>query len=182
MDKPKPTESNDSRHLATVQYIDNAGRSPRVRLFFRLLRFADTLNKYAGMEVRKKGDNRTGLAVLQILLKYPDGISQQVIAKQTGRTKQAIVMAIDKLEKKNYLQRRSNSNDRRINSIFITQEGIDHLNAVFPHTLAMCDSVLSSFNAEEIDQLITLSRKLTKSLWQHIEAESSEFEQDLEEE
>ncbi len=182
MNTPPKTGANDSRHLATVQYIDNTGRFPRVRLFFRLLTFADTLNKYAGIEVREKGDNRTGLAVLQILLKYPDGISQQEIAKQTGRTKQAIVMAINKLEQQNYLQRRSNSYDRRMNSIIITQEGIDHLNEVFPHTLAMCDSVLSSFSDEEIDQFITLSGKLTKRLWQQIEAESSEFEQRVEEE
>lgn len=133
------------------------------------------------MEVRKKSDNRTELAVLQILLKYPDGISQQAIAKRTGRTKQAILMAIDKLEQKRFLQRRLNNIDRRTNSIFITQEGIDHLNEVFPHTLAMCNSVLLSFCAEEIDQFITLTIKLTKRLWQQIEAESSEFEQYVEE-
>ena len=181
MNKPSKTGDSDSRHLATVKYIDNTGRYPRVRLFFRLLTFADTLNKYAGMEVRKKGDNRTGLAVLQILLKYPDGISQQEIARQTGRTKQAIVMAINKLEQKKYLQRHSNSHDKRMNSVIITQEGIDHLNEVFPHTLAMCDNVLSAFSAEEIDQLIALNRKLTKRLWEQIEAESPELELPVEE-
>jgi len=90
-------------------------------------------------------------------------------------------MAIDKLEQKRFLQRRLNNIDRRTNSIFITQEGIDHLNEVFPHTLAMCNSVLLSFCAEEIDQFITLTIKLTKRLWQQIEAESSEFEQYVEE-
>jgi DNA-binding MarR family transcriptional regulator len=182
MNKSPKTGANDSRRLATVQYIDNTGRFPRVRLFFRLLTFADTLNKYAGLEVRKKGDNRTGLAVLQILLKYPDGISQQEIARQTGRTKQAIVMAINKLEQKKYLKRRSNSRDKRMNSVIITQEGIDHLNEVFPHTLAMCDNVLSFFSPEEIDQFITLSGKLMKRLWQQIEAESSELAQHAAEE
>lgn len=120
-----------------------------------------------------KGDSRTGLAVLQILLKYPDGIPQQGIAKQTGRTKQLIVMAIDKLEKKGYVLRSSNSNDRRVNIIRITQEGIDHLNEVFPHTIAMCDEALSSLSDAEIEQFLPLAIKLTKNLWHKIEGPSS---------
>ena len=69
--------------------------------------------------------DRTGLAMLQILLRYPDGISQQAIAKQMGRTKQTIVVAIDKLEQRNYLQRRSNSSDRRI-TVMVWLADIDY--------------------------------------------------------
>ena len=63
--------------------------------------------------------------MLQILLRYPDGISQQAIAKQMGRTKQTIVVAIDKLEQRNYLQRRSNSSDRRI-TVMVWLADIDY--------------------------------------------------------
>jgi len=163
------TKDNNILFEATAHYIDNARRVPRVRSFFWLLRCADALDKYAGLEVGTKGDSRTGLAVLQILIKHPEGISQQGIAKQTGRTKQLIVLAIDKLEEKGYVLRDSLSIDRRVNFIRITNTGIEHLNEVFPHTVAMCDQALSSLSDAEVEQLLPLTIKLTKGLWGKIE-------------
>ena len=78
-------ETETGRKLA--EYVDNVRKVPRINSFFWLLRCADAMNKLADMEVGMKGDNRTGLAVLQMLLKYPEGISQQTLAKKTGRTK-----------------------------------------------------------------------------------------------
>ena len=167
--KKQQTNKDIKLFEATANYVDNARRLPRVRSFFWLLRCADTLNKFAGLEVGTKGDSRTGLAVLQILIQHPEGISQQGIAEQTGRTKQLIVLAIDKLEEKGYVLRDSLRSDRRVNSIRITNEGIAHLNEVFPHTAAMCDKALSSLSDAEIQQLLPLAIKLTKSIWKKLE-------------
>jgi DNA-binding MarR family transcriptional regulator len=175
MIKTKPADDIKTRQALT-EYVDKVKKVPRIRSFFWLLRCSDALNKFAEMEVGQKGDNRIGLAVLQILLKNPDGISQQAIAKQTGRTKQAIVVAIDNLEKKGRVIRSSNSNDRRVNTIRITKQGVDHLSEVFPHTAVMCDTALSSLSDEEITQLLTIIKKLTKDLWQKIGDQSAENE------
>jgi DNA-binding MarR family transcriptional regulator len=164
MKEMKTTVAHKAHHQAVAQYVDNARRFPRIRLFFWLLRCNDAVDKFANAEVSKKGDNRTGLTVLQILLEHPDGISQQSIAEQTGRTKQAIVVAIDKLVKKGHVIRCSDDNDRRINSIRITKEGLDHLAEVFPHTINMCNNALSSLSDSEIDELLPLVVKLTNSL------------------
>jgi DNA-binding MarR family transcriptional regulator len=110
---------------------------------------------------------------LQILIQHPDGISQQGIAEQTGRTKQLIVLAIDKLEEKDYVMRDSLSSDRRINSIRITTKGIEHLNEVFPHTVTMCDQALSPLSDADIEQLLPLTIKLTKGLWERLKTMSS---------
>jgi len=169
MNETEIADHDSILYQETFRYVENTRRLPRIRSFFWLLRCADALNKYAGMEVGSKGDSRTGLAVLQILLKYPDGISQQNIAKQTLRTKQLIVMTIDKLEKKGYVLRSSNNVDRRVNYIRITRKGIDHLNKVFPHTVKMCDEALSSLSDVEIEQLLPLAIKITKSLWKRTE-------------
>jgi DNA-binding MarR family transcriptional regulator len=169
MDKKLIADHDNILYQETLQYAENTRRLPRVRSFFWLLRCADALNKYASIEVSSKGDSRTGLAVLQILLKYPDGISQQNIAKQTLRTKQLIVMTIDKLEQKGYVLRSSNNADRRINYIRITRKGIDHLNKVFPHTVEMCDEAFSSLSDVEIEQLLPLAIKVTKGLWKRTE-------------
>ena len=172
--KAKVNMTKDNKYQTLSKYIENVRRFPSIRSFFLLLHCADALDKYASMEVGKKGDNRTGLTVLQILLKYPDGILQQAIAKQTGRSKQAIMVAIDNLAKKGHVIRCADNNDRRINSIRITKEGLDHLSEVFPHTVAMCNEALSSLSGSEIDQLLPLVIKLTKSLWKKIGDQSSE--------
>jgi MarR family 2-MHQ and catechol resistance regulon transcriptional repressor len=170
----KKQKVNNDKNLFedTANYVDNARRIPRVRSFFWLLRCADALNKYAGLEVGTKGDSRTGLAVLQILIQHPEGISQQGIAEQTGRTKQLIVIAIDKLEEKGYVLRDSLDSDRRVNYIRITNAGIEHLNEVFPHTVAMCDQALSSLTDAQVQQLLPLTKKLTKGLWAQLKAMS----------
>ncbi|MBP1707476.1 MAG: Winged helix DNA-binding domain, partial [Chloroflexi bacterium] len=98
------------------------------------------------------------------------------IAKQTGRTKQAIAVVIDNLEKKGQVTRSSIDNDRRTNSIQITKDGIDYLSKVFPNTVEMCNAALSSLKDEEVDQLLSLVTKLTQSLWQKIESPAPENE------
>jgi len=170
MNNPEFDPNDKARIQAMAKYTSNAKKSPHVLSFFWLLRFADVLNKYTDIAVAEKGDYRTGIAVLQVLLQYPDGVSQQDIANRTGRTKQAIVIAIDKLEQKGYVRRCVKDSDRRVNYINITQEGIDHLNEVFPHTLDMCNKGLSSLSDAEIEKLLSLVKKLTKSLYEKIKA------------
>jgi DNA-binding MarR family transcriptional regulator len=166
--KKEVVKSNSSLFEATAEYIENARQLPRVRSFFWLLRCADALNRHASLEVGRKGDSRTELAVLQILIQHPEGISQQNIAKQTGRTKQLIVLAIDHLEEKGYVLRDTLSSDRRVNYIRITDAGIAHLNEVFPHTVVMCDKALASLSDAEIEKLLPLTIKLTKGLWEKL--------------
>ena len=163
------SEDNKIRNRLTTQYHNRNKKYPRVRSFFWLLSCVDALDKYADREVGKIGNNRTGLVVLQILLKYLDGISQQGIAEQIGRTKQAVVASIDKLEQQGLVVRCSHDHDRRVNSIRITQAGINFLNDVFPDTLTMCEEAFCCFSDEEIEQLLQLTVKLTKNLWEKMD-------------
>ncbi len=155
-------------HKAAFQYHINAKKYPQVHLVFWLLAFTNVLDKYTDNEMGKIDSNWTGFNILLNLLEYPHGISQQGIAKLIGRTKQAIMVAIDKLEDKGYVKRGSNKDDRRVNFIRITPKGIDYLNNVFPHTLAMCDEALSFLSEGEMEQMLHLTIKVTKNLWQKI--------------
>jgi DNA-binding MarR family transcriptional regulator len=176
---PEDTRTNQKR---LAEYIENARKFPRIRSFFWLLRCADALNKYSGIEIGKKGDShsRTRISALEILVKHPEGISQQAIARQTGRTKQAIAVALDNLEKKGQVIRMSTDNDRRTNSIRITKEGIDYISKVFPNTVTMCNEALASLSDAEVEQLLSLVTKLTRSTWQKIDGQSPESEKPAE--
>jgi DNA-binding MarR family transcriptional regulator len=166
--------SNNPSFSKTAKYIDNMKQLPSINSFFWLLRCTDALNKYTDMELGTKGSTRTNLAVLLVLLQNPEGISQQKIASQTGRTKQLIVQAIDKLQKKGYVIRNQSSSDRRINHISITKAGIRHLNEVFPHIEDICDTVFSFLRDEEIQQLLPLIKNLANGLWNKIKSTSAE--------
>lgn len=170
--RKKETQEEIKVREQLAQYIEKVRKYPRVRSLFWLLRCADAVDKYAGMEVGLHGDSRIGIAVLQILLKHPGGVSQQTIATQTGRTKQTINVAIDNLEKKGYVTRLSDHVDRRTNSVRITKKGIDHLSEVFPHTVEWCGVALSSLNDTEIEQFLSIVIKVTKKVWDEIENKS----------
>jgi DNA-binding MarR family transcriptional regulator len=169
MEETNLIEDFDNNQGILSQYINKTKNFPSIRLFFWLLRCADVLDKYAGIEAESKGISRTGLSIMQILLKYPDGIPQQIIAKRANRTKQAIAISIDNLVKKGFVKRFPDKKDRRINSIRITKEGLDFLRDVFPHTIKMCDEALSCLSSTEMEQLLLIIPTLTKSLWQKTE-------------
>ena len=155
-------------HKAAFQYHNKSKKYPQVHLLLWLLAFTNVLDKYTDGEMGKIDNNWTGFNILINLLEYPHGISQQGIAKLIGRTKQAIVVAIDKLEDKGYVKRGENKDDRRVNFIRITPKGIDYLNNVFPHTLAMCNEALSLLGEVEMEQMLHLTIKITKNLRQKI--------------
>jgi DNA-binding MarR family transcriptional regulator len=178
MKELKTPEENELNLKILNQYIDSTRKYPRMRSIFWMLRCTDAFSKYASYEIKKTGDthSRIRIAIMEFLLKYPNGVSQQAIAKYTGRTKQAITVAIDVLEKKGHVKRFSSNNNRRVYSVRITQAGIEHLYAVLPHTLEMCNEALSSLTDAEVDQLLSLVIRVTKNLWQKTESQISENE------
>lgn len=52
-----------------------------------------------------------------------DGVSQQVIADETGRDKPSTTRLLDNLERDGYIQRSANENDKRLKMIFLTEKG-----------------------------------------------------------
>ena len=52
-----------------------------------------------------------------------DGCSQQTLADKTYRDKPSITRLIDNLEKENLAERQPDTNDRRLNLIFLTPKG-----------------------------------------------------------
>jgi DNA-binding MarR family transcriptional regulator len=157
------------RQEMLLDYVKKSTRHHRVWLSFWILHCADILNRYNSSNGRKKYGNRTMMAMLEILTQHPNGISQQSLARQTGRTRQMIVITIDDLEKKGYVKRRSDAKDRRINSIIITEKGINLLNEEFAHTVRNCNQALAALSIEEIKQLLPLIMKLGRSLRQRID-------------
>jgi DNA-binding MarR family transcriptional regulator len=166
--KAQLKQTEDIRQESLTKYLNKTKRVSHTRSFYWLLRFTDALYRFTDLQLGREGDSRTGMAVLQVLLKYPDGMPQKDIAEQTGRSKQAIVVAIDSLAERGHVIRYADKKDRRMNSIKITQKGINHLAEVFPRTVQISKEALSSLSDEEIGQLLSIAKKLTNDLWDRI--------------
>jgi DNA-binding MarR family transcriptional regulator len=89
------------------------------KIFMQATRFLNQQFKNAGLNITR--EQWTVLAVLW----HQDGIAQQKIADETDRDKPSTTRLLDNLEKMGYIERKADTADRRINSIFLTPLGRD---------------------------------------------------------
>lgn len=82
------------------------------------------LNRYLGQQFKRKGINlsREQWSILAVLY-HTDGVSQQFLADSTSRDKPSVTRLLDNLEKLGFVERRNHETDRRLNLIFLTDQG-----------------------------------------------------------
>src|SRR5690606_36803472 len=82
------------------------------------------LNRFIHQQFKKSGINltREEWSVLAVLWRN-HGCSQQVIADETRRDQPSVTRLIDKFVKERVVRRRSDSNDKRLNLIFLREKG-----------------------------------------------------------
>lgn len=73
----------------------------------------------------KKNNAGITFEMLQILstLWHEQGITQQVLAERTAKDKACLTNLMNNLEKKGYVCRKEDPNDRRSKLVFLTEEG-----------------------------------------------------------
>jgi DNA-binding MarR family transcriptional regulator len=80
-----------------------------------------------------------------------DGCSQQTLADKTFKDKPGITRLIDNLEKENLVERRPDSKDRRLNLIFLTQEGIKLEKTVLEIVTQTINSAVSGIDPQKLE-------------------------------
>ena len=80
--------------------------------------------------------NNAGITfeMLQVLssLWHEQGITQQVLAERTAKDKACLTNLMNNLEKKGYVRREQDPNDRRSKLVFLTNEGEEFRNQIRP--------------------------------------------------
>ena len=80
--------------------------------------------------------NNAGITfeMLQVLssLWHEQGITQQVLADRTAKDKACLTNLMNNLEKKGYVRREEDPNDRRSKLVFLTNEGEEFRNQIRP--------------------------------------------------
>lgn len=93
-----------------------------------------------------------------------DGVSQQVIADETGRDKPSTTRLLDHLERDGYLQRRADATDRRLNLIFLTENGIAAERAVMQVANEALDDITEGVTEEEMATVKRVFEKIYRNI------------------
>jgi len=93
-----------------------------------------------------------------------DGISQQRLAEGVGRNRAAAGRMIDTLENKDLIERRNDERDRRLNLIFLTEEGKRMRFKAEECAKTVLDRSMKDFSDAEGHQLKHAIRKIIENL------------------
>jgi DNA-binding MarR family transcriptional regulator len=94
------------------------------------------------------------------LLRVEAGLSQQELAARLQIHPSRLVAILDNLEKRGFVERRANPDDRRLYSLHLTQAGGEILEKIGSVARKHQDALLSSLSREERNTLATLLLKI----------------------
>ena len=94
------------------------------------------------------------------LLSVAGGLSQQELASKLQIHPSRLVAILDHLEKRGFVERRANPNDRRLYSLYLTKDGGDILEKIGKVAREHQDTLLSALSREERDELAKLLLKI----------------------
>jgi len=96
---------------------------------------------------------------------WDDGVqSQQEIADKIKKDKNSITKLIDALEKKNYVKRTAYKQDRRLNLIHITDDGLSIKDPVTEIAMQATNLIIKDISLEDLHTFIRVSGKMLDNM------------------
>ncbi|MDB4293137.1 MarR family transcriptional regulator [Maribacter sp.] len=112
----------------------------------------------AGLDLTKEQ-----MVVLKKLFEQ-DGLSQNELASLTYRDKSSLARLLSKMEKKEYIIREQDDEDKRVNNVFLTERG----RAVFNETRPVIQKVINrmehAISEADKNQIISILKKVQTNL------------------
>ena len=94
------------------------------------------------------------------LLRVAAGLSQQELATKLKIHPSRLVAILDKLEKRGFVERRANPEDRRLYSLHLTKGGDEGLDAIRKVAREHQEALLSTLSSEERETLAALLTRI----------------------
>lgn len=129
-------------------------------LWLRITRVMQRVRRLAEHEIQETGLSGGQLAVLFELVSA-EGLSQQQLADEMGLTKGNITQLLEKLEIEGLIRRERNG---RENHLHLTERGREIAHQYLTAQQAFIEARFSVLSVEEQAQLLTLLRKLERTL------------------
>ena len=134
-------------------------KNPSLKLFVVLTRAVQAVTKRVEEDIRSYGINPTEFAVLELLLHKGDQPIQK-IGDKVLLASSSITYVVDKLEKKNLLERKPCPKDRRVTYASITEKGNELMSDIFPKHQEAVQKIFGGLNDEEKEWMTQHLKKL----------------------
>jgi len=123
--------------------------------------------QYSASMLKKNNVDLTPEQFLLMDILWNEGpMSQQKIADTMMKDKNSITKLVDAMERKGYVVRERNSEDRRSNTVVLTDNAEKMKNGAKETGIAMLDDILEGISDEELknflDTLAKMSRNMSK--------------------
>ena len=124
-----------------------------------LLRASSSVSSMLKKDMQSYGLNPTEFTVMEVL--YNKGAQPiQVIGNKVLLASSSITYVIDQLEKKKYVERKVNENDRRITLVSLTSSGQEFMEKVFPQHSKIIQELFGGLSQDEIENLSESLKKI----------------------
>lgn len=124
-----------------------------------------SLIKYFAKELIKNDINLTPEQYLVMDILWDEGVmSQQTIADIIQKDKNSVTKFIDSLEKKGLVYRSVNSNDRRVNDIIVSDEGMKLKHRTTEVAINMMRNVLANIEEKELVVFDNVMNKIKNNI------------------
>ena len=131
--------------------------------FIGILRNSNKLEKIVKKDVSHYQLNITEFSVMELLFhqgkKTTQTIKEKILIASSSTT-----YVIDQLEKKNYVERIVNPDDKRITYVSLSEEGQELMTTIFPLHSKTISNCFAGLEEEELNQLIKILGKLSRTL------------------
>ena len=139
--------------------VDSMEISMRQQIYSILMALARKLDKYVNDSISGLTASQF-MAVLAIQQSTNEEITMISVARKLGTTKQNITQLIPVLEKKGYVTRSENPNNKRVVNLAVTDSGLNAMMSYAGASAALMSDVFDGFTEREIETLLHLLRKL----------------------
>ncbi|MFZ3577950.1 MarR family winged helix-turn-helix transcriptional regulator [Virgibacillus sp. DJP39] len=130
-----------------------------LKLFVVLTRALQSIEKQIVKDIKSHGLNLTEFSVLELL--YHKGQQPiQRIGQKILLASSSITYVVDKLEKKDYLERKACPNDRRVTYAAISDNGSELMDEIFPKHVNAMNEILGGLDSDEKELMIDQLKKL----------------------
>lgn len=131
-----------------------------LKAFVGIKRTNDILEKLVKNDAQQYGLNISEFAVMELLYhKGPQPINR--IQERILIANSSTTYILDKLEKKNYIIRERDENDRRSMKAALTEEGDNLISSIFPAHSELLTDLFSALSDEELSAFREMLKKIS---------------------
>jgi MarR family 2-MHQ and catechol resistance regulon transcriptional repressor len=124
-----------------------------------------TIKRYIAIMLRQHEIPLTPEQFMLIDLLWNEGpMTQQQLVNQLQKDKNSVTMLVDAIEKKGLVVRQQNANDRRSNTIVLTDKALDIKADAKQKGISILDNILEGISEDELHSFLQTLRKINNNI------------------